>query len=167
MDYRPFKQGIKYDIILDTKQEYRNVEIVSPIPGFIGLISTWNNGTKSINWVNISHVVDLCEKRQAMYYWEIEDGKYCLKKDVFSPTEVDMNWEFNLFSDREECIKTMLKELAKQDPTKFEVVDEEDNTICLWNTDEKTWVGLYGKLMQRYINLSKGAKSKRKGKGKK
>ena len=63
MDYKPFKPGIKYDVVLDSKQEYMNVEIVDAIPEFVGLISTWNNGTKSINWVNISHIVDLCEKR--------------------------------------------------------------------------------------------------------
>ena len=166
MDYKPFKPGVKYDVVLDTKHEYNNVEIVNPIPGFVGLISTWNNGTKSINWVNTSHIVEMCEKRHPMYYWEIEDNKYCLRKDVFSPTEVDMNWEFVLYSDREECIKTMLKELVKQDPKKFVVVDEEDNPIWMWLTDEKTWCGSHGKLMQRYINLSKGAKSKRKGNGK-
>ena len=163
MDYKPFKPGIKYDVVLDSKQEYMNVEIVDAIPGFVGLISTWNNGTKSINWVNISHIVDLCEKRQPMYYWEIECSKYCLKKDAFSPTEVEMNSEFDLHTDREECIKIMLKKLAKEDPTKFEVVDDENDTICLWLTDVKFWSGTHGKLMQRYVNLSKGAKSKRKG----
>lgn len=103
MDYKPFKPGVKYDVVLDTKHEYNNVEIVNPVPGFVGLISTWNNGTKSINWVNTSHIVEMCEKRHPMYYWEIEDNKYCLRKDVFSPTKVDMNWEFVLYSDREEC----------------------------------------------------------------
>ena len=162
MDYKPFKPGIKYDVVLDTKQDYTNVEIVSAIPGFVGLISTWNNGTKSINWVNISHIVDLNEKRQTMYFWKIEDSKYCLQKDSFSPTEVEMNSELDLQSDREECIKSMLKKLAKEDPTKFEVVDDENDIICLWLTDEKFWCGTHGKLMQRYVNLSKGAK-KRKG----
>ena len=163
MDYKPFKPGIKYNVVLDSKQEHLNVEIVCPIPGFVGLISTWDNGTKSINWVNISHIVELSEKRQTMYFWEIDGSKYCLKQDVFSPTEVEMNSDLDLHLDREECIKSMLKKLVKEDPAKFEVVDDENNTICLWLRDEKFWIGTHGKLMQRYINLSKGAKSKRKG----